>query len=116
MRKGLLLLTTPFLLAALPASADDKAIAAAISSGAYAQAEQSIRAELRIYPSRPELLLNLAAVYAKTGRDAEARALYTKVLAQREVLMDQRADKVLGSHKIASIGLKRIAAVQMTSR
>ena len=87
-----------------------------MSAGAYAQAEKAIEAELRIYPGRPELLLNLATIYARTGRTAEARVLYANVLAQRDVLMDVSADKVVGSHAIATMGLKQIEAVQISSR
>jgi len=106
----------PLLLAALPANAGERSIAASIAAGAYAEAEQAIQSELRIYPGRPELLLNLAAVYAKTGRTADAKALYTRVLAQRDVLMDLSADKVAGSHAVATAGLKQVQAVQFSSR
>ncbi|MES2988045.1 MAG: tetratricopeptide repeat protein [Pseudomonadota bacterium] len=116
MRSVLLFAAAPLLFAALPASANDETIPAAIAAGAYDQAEQAIQADLRIYPNRPELLLNLAAIYAKTGRTSEARAIYAKVLAQRDVLMDVRADKVAGSHAIAAAGLRRVQSVQLTSR
>ena len=105
----------PFLLIVSPASANDK-VAAALAAGAYDQAESAIQAELRIHPGRPELLLNLAVVYANTGREAQARTLYTQVLTQREVLMDVRADKVASSHAIATHGLQRIQAVQLSAR
>ncbi len=117
MRFALLsLAATPLLLAALPVSAGERAISAAIAAGAYSQAEQAIQSELRIHPGRPELLLNLAVVYARTGRMTEARALYAQVLAQRDVLMDLNADKVAGSHAIASIGLRQAQPAQFTSR
>lgn len=116
MRTVLLFAAAPLLFAALPASANDEKIAAAIAAGAYDQAEQALQVELRIYPNRPELLLNLAAVYAKTGRAAEARALYARVLDQREVMMDVSDTKVAGSHAIANNGLKRLPAVQFTAR
>ncbi|RYY24680.1 MAG: tetratricopeptide repeat protein [Sphingomonadales bacterium] len=116
MRTILLFAAAPLILAALPASANDRPIPAKISTGAYDDAEKALQAELRIYPNRPELLLNLAAIYAKTGRAGEARTLYAKVLDQRDVLMDVTADKVAGSHAIANTGLKRIQAVQFTAR
>ncbi|RYD54977.1 MAG: tetratricopeptide repeat protein [Sphingomonadales bacterium] len=117
MRFALLsIVAAPLLLAALPATAGERAISALIAAGAYQEAEQAIRSELRIYPSRPELLLNLAAVYVKSGRTAEARTLYSQVLAQREVLMDLRADKVAGSHAVASVGLRQVRNVQLSAR
>ncbi|RYD49730.1 MAG: tetratricopeptide repeat protein [Sphingomonadales bacterium] len=112
----LLAATAPFFLAALPASADDRDIAAAISVGAYTDAEQALNAQLRANPGLPELLLNLAAVYAKTGRDSEARAIYAQVLAQRDVMMDLPSGKIAGSHAIATTGLKLVTSVQITSR
>ncbi|RYE02730.1 MAG: tetratricopeptide repeat protein [Sphingomonadales bacterium] len=116
MRTVLLFAAAPLLLAALPASANDRSIPAAIAMGAYDQAEQAIRAELRIYRDRPELLLNLATVYAKTNRAEAARALYAKVLAQPDVLMDVSETAVAGSHAIAQAGLRRIQAVQLSAR
>ena len=57
------------LFAALPATAQVRSVAAdEIAQGAYADAEAKLQTELRVYPTRPELLLNLAAVYARTGR------------------------------------------------
>ncbi len=107
----------PLLFTALPARAQDPAVAsAAIAAGDYASAENALASELRIHPNRPELLLNLAAVYANTGRTSEARALYRKVLDQREVLMDLTPEKTASSYAVAYTGLKRISALQVTSR
>ncbi|MBC9031264.1 tetratricopeptide repeat protein [Sphingomonas sp. JC676] len=118
MRMGLVAAAiAPLTLIAIPAQAQDSAVASAqIFSGAYDKAEQKLLAELRIHPNRPELLLNLAAVYVQTGRDAEARALYTRVLAQDDVLMDLRAERTVGSHAVAQNGLKRIETVQFSAR
>ena len=118
MRMGLVgAAVAPLMLIALPAQAQDSAVASAqIQSGAYDRAEQKLLAELRIHPNRPELLLNLAAVYAKTGREGEARALYSKVLAQDDILMDITPERTAGSHAIAKTGLKRIDAVQFSAR
>lgn len=107
----------PLVALALPASAQDRGLATTqIATGAYADAEKALAAELRIYPNRPELLLNLAAVYAKTGRAAQARALYGAVLAQDDVLMDLPADRTAGSHAIARTGLARLDRVQFSAR
>ncbi|MBO9712758.1 tetratricopeptide repeat protein [Sphingomonas sp.] len=81
---------------------------AAITTGDYADAEKVLMRELRIHPGRPELLLNLAAVYAHTGRADQARALYRQVLAQENVLMDMRNQSSFGSHALAEAGLRRL--------
>lgn len=117
MRKTFLLLAAPVAMLALPAAAQEQALATSqIVSGNYADAEKALGAQLREYPNRPEILLNLAAVYAKTGRAAQARTLYRKVLSQKDVLMDLPAGRVAGSHAVAQTGLGRIEAVQFTAR
>ncbi|MET0308011.1 MAG: tetratricopeptide repeat protein [Sphingomonas sp.] len=119
MRMGLVVAAVaPLMFIAIPAQAqEDRAVASAdIFNGAYTRAEQKLLAQLRVHPNRPELLLNLAAVYVQTGRDAEARALYSQVLAQADVLMDISAQRTVGSHVIAQNGLKRIETVQFSAR
>jgi hypothetical protein len=119
MRMGLfgLAAAVPLVLIAVPAQAQDSSVASTeIARGAWADAEKALVKELRIHPDRPELLLNLAAVYAKTGRDAEARNLYAKVLSQREVLMDLTPEQTAGSHMIARTGLRRLENVQISAR
>ena len=108
----------PLTLLVVPASAQDATAASssAIANGSYAAAEKTLVQELRIHPGRPELLLNLAAVYASTGRAGDARALYQQVLSQDDVLMDLSPEKTAGSHAIAQTGLRRLAASQLTSR
>ncbi|MEI9850851.1 MAG: tetratricopeptide repeat protein [Sphingomonas sp.] len=111
-----LAIAAPMALSALPAQAQgDAAASTAIARGDFTRAERDLLAELRIHPDRPELLLNLAAVYSRTGRQAEARGLYEKVLAQSEVLMDLDADRTAGSHAIARIGLRRLATMRTAS-
>jgi len=117
MRTAFILLAAAPFAAAVPAQAQDSAVAStAIEQGAYDEAEAKLLSELRIHPKRPELLLNLAAVYAKTGRTAEARALYDRVLAQDEVLMDLASRRTVGSHAVAHTGLRKLQALQFTAR
>lgn len=121
MRTALIVLAAaPFALAALPAQAQrdngDPVASSAIFDGNLSQAEQLLNARLRLDPGQPELLLNLAAVYAQTGRTAQARALYLQVLQQRDVEMDLSADRVSMSHAIATKGLQYIRTLQLTSR
>ena len=95
---------------AAPAQAQDSdpVASAAIAQGDYAGAEKTLLQELRIHPGRPELMINLATVYAKTGRKAEARAMFRQVLAQDDVLMDLSPDRTAGSHALAVAGLRRL--------
>ncbi|TGX52392.1 tetratricopeptide repeat protein [Sphingomonas gei] len=117
MRIGLFLLAAAPFVAAIPAQAQDSAVASTqIVQGDYSQAESRLLAELRIHPERPELLLNLAAVYAKTGRAGEARGLYTRVLGEDEVLMDLSSQQAVSSHAIAQRGLRRLDTVQFSAR
>jgi len=87
-----------------------------IAAGDFSTAEQTLIAERRIFPQRPELMLNLAAVYQQTGRAEQARALYDQVLSQPDVVMDVSAERTAGSHAIARNGLRRLPGVQMSSR
>jgi Flp pilus assembly protein TadD len=88
----------------------------AIASGDYASAERQLLAEQRIYPTRPEVMLNLAAVYSKTGRVAEARAMYHRVLAAKPVAMDVADGQVTASHAVAQRGMRLLDAAQMAGR
>lgn len=89
---------------------------ATIQRGNYAAAERKLTAEARIFPNKPEVLLNLAAIYTKTGRVGEARALYNRVLALQPVAMDVVDGQVAPSHLIAGRGLRQLDAAQMAAR
>ena len=78
----------------------------AIAAGDLATAEERIVAERKIFPQRPELMLNLASVYARTGRDSEARALYAAVLARPAVALDLPSGAVESSHDLANRALR----------
>lgn len=104
------------LIVATPALASERTGFTAIASGDFTRAEQQLNAERRIYPQRPELMLNLAAVYAKTNRATAARALYAAVLDRPAVAMDLPNGAVLSSHDIASTGLNRLPTAQMATR
>ncbi len=88
----------------------------AIAAGDYDSAESQLIAEQRIFPARPEVMLNLAAVYAKTGRVSEARALYNRVLALKPVAMDVADGQVAASHIVARRGIRLLDAAQMAGR
>jgi Flp pilus assembly protein TadD len=89
---------------------------AAIQSGDYALAERKLLAEQRIFPGKPEVLLNLAAIYTKTGRHAEARALYNRVLTLEAVKMDLVDGEVAASHLIAARGLNQLDGARQAAR
>lgn len=102
-----------------PASAQDRAVRAAhdaITRGDMADAERVLTAEQRIFPDNPEVLINLAAVYAKTGRATDATTLYRRVMARDDVLLDLSAERTASSHALAQTGLQRVAALQTASR
>ncbi len=88
----------------------------AIQSGDYATAERKLLAEQKIFPARPEVLLNLAAVYARTGRHAEARELYNRVLTIDPVAMDVADGQVAASHLVAGRGLRLLDSARQASR
>jgi len=62
------------------ASADDGAAYQAIKNHDWATAEQQLKAGLQVDPRNLSRQLNLAWVYAQTGRKDEAAALYRDIL------------------------------------
>ena len=79
-----------------------------IRQGDFSRAERMLTAQRRIHPERPELMINLAAVYNRAGRTDEARSLYEAVLARPNLLMDVTTDQTAWSHDLATAGLRRI--------
>jgi len=98
------------------AVASDRTGYVAIKQGDFDKAEKTLLAERRIFPSRPELMLNLAAVYRNTGRQQEARELYQAVLERPDVLMDVTTERTASSHMLANAGLARLNTRQLSSR
>ncbi|MCP3735467.1 tetratricopeptide repeat protein [Sphingomonas sp. RP10(2022)] len=97
-----------------PALAADRTGYQAIVAGDFSAAVTRIEAERRIFPDRPELMLNLAVAYAQTGRTADARALYRVVLDRPGVAMDMPNGAVLSSHDVATRGLSRLTTTIAT--
>ncbi|TDN77814.1 tetratricopeptide repeat protein [Stakelama pacifica] len=105
---------------AAPVSAQNSA-----SSGAYAssalqrgdlvQAEMALEAQRRASPDMPEVLLNLATVFARTNRDARAVDMYRRVLAQDNVSMKLANGRTMDSHALARIGLASLNAAELTT-
>ncbi len=92
---------------------------AAIVSGKLAQAERDLERDTRAGSREPEVLLNLAAVYAMTDRAEAARALYGRVLDGEDASLMLSSARVASAHDIARKGLRlldRPATIQMTAR
>ena len=102
--------------ATAPAMAAERTGFQAISAGNLPMAERQIDAAMRVTPGRPELMLNLAAVYLETGRDAQARALYSAVLRDPAVAMDMPSGAVMSSHDVAMRGLQRLPEQAVATR
>lgn len=88
----------------------------AIARGDWAKAERVLVAEQRIFPDRAEVMLNLAAVYASTGRPALARSTYRDVLSRADVMMDRADGSVVSAHSVAQKGLARLAPERTAAR
>jgi Tfp pilus assembly protein PilF len=91
------------------ASAQDRTGYSAIKQGDFSNAERMLTAQRRIHPDRPELMINLAAVYSRAGRTDDARSLYEAVLARPNLLMDVTPDQTAWSHDLATAGLRRMS-------
>ncbi|WP_010543423.1 tetratricopeptide repeat protein [Sphingomonas elodea] len=105
----------PTFVLASPAAAQDGSVAAReIMTGAYAKAEHKLLAQMQA-GERPEVQLNLAAVYYATGRTEQARALYRDVLAQANVPMNLSTDRTANSHTVAMNGLRYLEKRQQTA-
>lgn len=96
-------------LAAVPAAATagDYTASGAIAANDLRRAEQVLLAARRVGPERPELMLNLAAVYRRTGRDAQAREMYRAVLEQPAATLAMADGSVASSHALAGAALAR---------
>lgn len=104
-------------MAAVPAFAQERAVRlshAAILTGDLSTAERTLTAERRIHPQRPEVLLNLAAVYSRSGRAGDAVALYRDVLSNDDVLMDLPSGRTASAHAIARAGLGALSPTVAT--
>lgn len=94
--------------AAGPAAAQDWNGAEQIGRGDYAAAERLILKQQRMFSGDVDLMINLAAVYARTGRTAEARRLYQTVAARPDEKMDMAGQRTAWSQALAAEGLRRL--------
>lgn len=79
-----------------------------IARGDYVAAERVILEQQRLFPRDADLLINLAYVYARTGRQAEARRLYQQVTAQPDEMLDMSGQRTVRAHRVAAAGLQRL--------
>jgi len=86
-----------------------------IRSGRLDRAEKLLSQQIASHPDAPEVALNLAAVYVKTGRTNMAQTLYQRVLAMPEMAMDMPSGAVASSHAVARNGAA-VAGARMAMR
>ena len=98
------------------AASDENNGYAEISAGQYIAAERIIVKEQRLFRHDADLALNLAFIYAHTGRVAEARALYGQVLDRPDEMMNLPQSAPSGSHQIANLALQQLNLVQISAR
>lgn len=104
---------------AVPVAAQEARYAhTAITAGELSQAERSLEREARAGSREPEVLLNLAAVYALRNRTDDARALYGRVLNGEDASMVLSSNRVASAHDVARTGLRllRRTTTQVTAR
>ncbi len=82
----------------------------------YASAERVIEKSRKIFPHDVDLMLNLATVYAHTGRTPAAAALYREVLAMPDEALAISETQDASAHALARDGLRRIEPVAVTAR
>ncbi len=85
----------------------------AMIEGDWQTAERQLAASSDSLSDDPAHLLNLAQVYASTGRNAEADAIYARVLAGEDMVLVLSDDRKVSAHNIAS---SRLARVEQASR
>ena len=90
------------------ASAENFNGAAQIARGDYAAAERIIVREQRLFPRDTDLLINLATVYARTGRIAEARRTYALAAAQPDEALDLTGSRTVSSRALATGALRSL--------
>lgn len=86
-----------------------------IKARQLAAAERELEARRAQEPDEPSLLINIAYIYAKTGRAADAASAYERVLALPDVLLALGNGKPRWSHALANRGLGRPDGVALTS-
>lgn len=90
-----------------------------LTHASLSNAEATLVKADRSTPDQPEVLLNLAAVYALSDRKSQARELYARVLSGENASLVTGSSRVANAHDIARKGislLDRQAPTQFTAR
>ncbi|MEM8826138.1 MAG: tetratricopeptide repeat protein [Pseudomonadota bacterium] len=85
----------------------------AMVDGNWRQAERQLEESAAEFGNDPARLLNLAQVYRVTGREAEARGLYRRVLESEDMVLVLSDGRKVSAHTIAG---DRLATVQSAGR
>ncbi|WP_162225115.1 tetratricopeptide repeat protein [Erythrobacter sp. SG61-1L] len=81
----------------------------ALSEGRTAEAIASLDGSAAVQTSDPAALINLGTAYARQGRIAEARAMFTAAAESRERYSLEMADgSWVDSRKVAKLALKNL--------
>lgn len=78
-----------------------------IAEGKLLLAKSQLEAARVAEPNEPSVMINLAAIYARTGRAEQAQAMYQQVLATDNVLLEMGDHRPAWSHSLARRGLQR---------
>lgn len=97
-------------------SAEDHSGYTQIMHGDLAAAEKAVVSQRYAFPDDADLMLNLAAIYAQTGRVSKARSLYFDVLDRDNQSMVLAQNRTAWSHDIARRGLLRLAGTELSAR
>ncbi len=100
----------------VPGYAESFSGAERIATGDLNAAEREIAEQRRVFPNDPDLLINLAHVYARTERTAEAQDLYRAVLGRPDEEMILPDGRTMMAHALASEALRRISAPVIATR
>lgn len=78
-----------------------------IADGKLLLAENQLEAARVAEPNEPSVMINLAAIYARTGRADQAQAMYQRVLASENVQLEMGDHSPAWSHSLARRGMQR---------
>jgi thioredoxin-like negative regulator of GroEL len=78
-----------------------------IADGKLLLAESQLEAARVAEPEEPSVMINLAAIYARTGRADQAQAMYQWVLAAENVQLEMGDHSPAWSHTLARRGMQR---------
>lgn len=107
-----LLTATPVIAQQAPAQpAKDLSVTAyeAMSAGDYSAAEERLRETAR---TDVGARINLAQIFADTGREREALILLRSVLDNRDIALEGVDGDIMSSHRVANVLLQRMGATE----